>query len=322
MSAKGIHHITAISGPGHRTDDFYTRVLGLRRVKTTVNFDDPTTHHLYYGDAAGRPGTILTFFPYEHAALGRLGIGELQETVLAVPEQSLGFWSHRLLTAGVQQDSIVRRFGETVLPFRDPDGMRLALVAAKGEEGAETIWTGSGIEADHAIRGIHSASLLLKDGAATAAVLTDVFGLAKLGEEGTTTRYGVEGGALGTTIDIRAVGEFLRGRPGAGSVHHIAFRAADDAEQAAMVEKLAQDHGLQATEQRDRNYFRSVYFREPGGVLFEIATDEPGFAADEPADELGTSLKLPAFLEGRRAAIEARLPSLDAETSLARPEVA
>ncbi len=322
MRTNGIHHITAISGPGQRTDDFYTRILGLRRVKTTVNFDDPTTHHLYYGDAAGRPGTILTFFPYAHAAPGRLGIGELQETVLAVPEQALGFWSHRLLTAGVQQDSIVRRFGETVLPFRDPDGMRLALVAAKDHVGSDAVWTSAEVDADHAIRGIHSASLLLKDGAATADVLTDVFGMAKLETEGTTTRYGVAGGGLGTAIDIRAVGDFLRGRPGAGTVHHIAFRAADDAEQEAMVAKLAADHGLQATEQRDRNYFRSVYFREPGGVLFEIATDEPGFAVDEPSDALGATLKLPSFLEGRRAAIEARLPSLDPEAGTASPAVA
>ncbi|WAJ26264.1 ring-cleaving dioxygenase [Antarcticirhabdus aurantiaca] len=322
MRTNGIHHITAISGPDHRTDDFYTRILGLRRVKTTVNFDDPTTHHLYYGDAAGRPGTILTFFPYAHAALGRMGIGELQETVLAVPEQALGFWSHRLLTAGVQQDSIVRRFGETVLPFRDPDGMRLALVAAKHDVGSDAVWTSGEIDADHAIRGIHSASLLLKDGAATADVLTDVFGMTKLETEGTTTRYGVAGGGLGTAIDIRAVGDFLRGRPGAGTVHHIAFRAADDAEQEAMVAKLAADHGLQATEQRDRNYFRSVYFREPGGVLFEIATDEPGFAVDEPSDALGATLKLPSFLEGRRAAIEARLPSLDAEAHAVSPAVA
>ena len=311
MAQNGIHHVTAISGPARRNHDFYTRVLGLRLVKKTVNFDDPSTYHFYYGDESGRPGTILTFFPWEHVAPGRLGIGETQEAVFRVPEGSIGYWAQRFIETGVSHDVIARRFGETALPFRDPDGTRLALVAVPGI-GTEPGWGGREIPAEHAIRGLHSVSLLLREAGPTGAILTDVFGFAAAGAEGPTIRFKAEGTAIGGIVDIRVAGDFLRGRPGGGSVHHIAFRAADDAVEFAMRRRLAENHGIETTEQKDRNYFRSLYFREPGGVLFEIATDIPGFAADEPVSALGQSLKLPAGLEPRRKEIEAVLPALAA----------
>lgn len=309
MTSHPLHHVTAISGAARRNLQFYEGVLGLRLVKRTVNFDDPATLHLYYGDAQGAPGSILTFFPWEQAGAGRLGIGETQETVLRVPESSIGWWTHRFVERGVAHDLPARRFGETVLQFRDPDGMRLALAGTPGAE-AEPAWTGGDVPAEHAIRGLQGVSLLLDRAAPTAAILRDVFGFAEVGREGTTTRHRAEGTALGGVIDLREAGGFLGPRQGRGSVHHIAFRAADDAAQDALVRRLAEDHGLRTTGRKDRDYFRSVYFREPGGVLFEIATDDPGFAVDEPADRLGESLKLPRQYEPHRAEIERVLPEL------------
>ncbi|CAM5769013.1 ring-cleaving dioxygenase [Bosea minatitlanensis] len=310
MQINGLHHVTAISGPARRNLDFYGRVLGLRLVKKTVNFDDPGTYHLYYGDADAAPGSILTFFPWDQAAPGRLGIGETQETVFRVPEGAIGFWTHRFVELGVPHEAPAKRFGESVLSFRDPDGMRLALVGLPGVE-SEPCWTEGGIAVENAIRGFHSVSLLLADAAPTAAILTDIFGFAETAREGSLIRYAVAGTKVGGVIDLRVAGGFLPARQGAGSVHHIAFRAADDAAQEEMVRRLVENHRIRTTEQRDRNYFRSVYFREPGHVLFEIATDVPGFAVDEPAAELGRALKLPAGLEAHRAQIEAVLPALD-----------
>jgi glyoxalase family protein len=307
---SGIHHVTSIASSARRNLDFYTGTLGLRLVKKTVNFDDPGSYHFYYGDEAGHPGTILTFFPWEGAAPGRLGIGEAQETVFSVPEGSIGYWTQRLIEKGVAHNPPVKRFGETTLAFKDSDGTRLALAGVRGVENA-TGWSAGAAPAEHAIRGFHSVSLLLAEAGPTAAILTDVFGFVADGREAATQRYQAPGVELGGLVDLRTAGEFLAARQGAGSVHHIAFRAADDAAQAAMVKKLVQDHHLRTTEQKDRNYFRSVYFREPGRVLFEIATDPPGFAVDEPLDSLGGALKLPPFLEGRRGQIEAALPKLD-----------
>ncbi|MGO4173884.1 ring-cleaving dioxygenase [Bosea sp. TAF32] len=309
MQTNGLHHVTAISGPARRNLDFYTRVLGLRLVKKTVNFDDPGTYHLYFGDADAAPGSILTFFPWEHAAPGRLGVGETQETVFRVPEGSIGFWAHRFVELGVPHEAPAKRFGESVLSFRDPDGMRLALVGLPGVE-KEPAWSEGNIAPENAIRGFHSVSLLLADAAPTGAILSDVFGFTEAAREGTLIRYEAKGTAIGGVIDLRVAGGFLPARQGAGSVHHIAFRAGDDAVQEEMVRRLGENHGIRTTEQRDRNYFRSVYFREPGHVLFEIATDIPGFAVDEPAAELGRSLKLPAGLEAHRKQIEAVLPEL------------
>jgi glyoxalase family protein len=307
---SGIHHVTSIAGSARRNLNFYTGMLGLRLVKKTVNFDDPSSYHLYYGDAAGRPGTILTFFAWEGAAPGRLGVGETQETVFSIPKSSIAYWTQRLVEKGVAHDPPAKRFGATTIAFKDQDGTRLVLTGADGVE-AEPARSAEGIPAEHAIRGFHSVSLLLAETGPTAAILTDIFGFAADRSEGATQRFRAPGVGLGGIVDLRTAGDFLPTRQGAGSVHHIAFRAANDAEQAAMVRKLAEDHHLRTTEQKDRNYFRSVYFREPGRVLFEIATDPPGFAVDESPDSLGKALKLPPFLESRRAAIEAALPTLD-----------
>jgi len=305
----GIHHVTAIAGPARRNLNFYTQVLGLRLVKKTVNFDDPGTYHFYYGNEEGRPGTILTFFPWEHAALGRVGLGQAEETTFRIPEAAIGYWTHRFVEKGVPHEAPRKRFGETVLGFKDPDGMRLALVAVADAESEEGYANGE-VPAEHAIRGFGGVTLLVEAPEATGAILSDVFGFAEIAREGSSIRYRAAGGAPGNTVDVHAAGDFLPGRMGAGTVHHIAFRAAGDAEQASMVKRLAERHGMQTTEQRDRYYFRSVYFREPGGVLFEIATDDPGFAIDEPSSELGQSLKLPAFLEPRRGEIEKVLPEV------------
>ena len=302
----GIHHVTAISGDARRNLDFYTGTLGLRLVKKTVNFDDPGTWHLYFGDEIGRPGTILTFFPWAHVAPGRAGVGQAQETAFRVPQGAIGYWTHRFVEKGVPHEAPEKRFGETVLPFRDPDGMPLALVGTAGAEG-EPAWSG-GVPAEHAIRGFHGVTLMLDAAEPTGAVLTDVLGFAEAGREGPRVRYRGDAG-LGAAVDIRVATGFLPGRMGGGSVHHVAFRAADDAAQAAMAQRLS-GHDIRPTEQMDRNYFRSIYFREPGGVLFEIATDDPGFSADEPAAHLGEALKLPRFLEPRRREIEAVLPEL------------
>lgn len=308
----GIHHVTAIAGNSIRNFDFYTRTLGLRFVKKTVNFDDPGTYHFYYGDETGTPGSILTFFPWEDAAQGRGGVGQTQQTAFRVPVGSLGYWTQRLIEKGITHDAPEKRFGEWLLSFVDPDGMSLALIGT-AEAGAEKGWSNGDVPTEHAIRGFHGVTLLIEDAAKTGAILTDVFGFERAGQEGSITRYRVPGLTQGAVVDIYEAKGFLPGRQGRGSVHHIAFRAADDAEQAAMVDKLIKTHGMRPTEQRDRNYFRSVYFREPGGILFEIATDIPGFTVDEPVETLGQALKLPAFLEAHRSEIERVLPSLEKE---------
>ena len=305
----GIHHVTAISGKAARNLDFHTHVLGLRFVKKTVNFDDPNTYHLYYGDSEGHPGTILTFFPWEHAAPGRAGVGFTQETAFRVPASSIGYWTHRFVEKGLTHEALEKRFGEPVLPFKDPDGLILALVGVAGAE-TEPAWHTTDIPTEHAIRGFHGVTLLLDDASPTASVLSDVLGFNEAGEDGPLIRFRA-GETIGGYVDIREAKGFLAGRLGRGSVHHIAFRAADDTRQAEMAHKLVTNHGLRPTHQIDRQYFRSVYFREPGGILFEIATDQPGFAVDEALASLGRDLKLPPFLEARRKQIEAVLPPLN-----------
>lgn len=307
---SGIHHITAIAGDASRNLDFYTRVLGLRLVKKTVNYDDPGTYHLYFGDEEGHPGTILTFFPWAHAPKGRAGVGLAQQTMFRVPEAAIGYWAHRLVEKGVPHEAIEKRFGQSVLSFTDPDGMSLALVGVAGAE-TEAAWLGGGIAAEHAIRGFHGIRLLLEDAKPTAAILTDVLGFSEGGVEGPVTRFIADGTTAGGVIEIREAKGFLAGNMGRGSVHHVAFRAATDEAQAEMRRKLVEGHRLHVTEQIDRNYFRSIYFREPGGVIFEIATDEPGFAIDETVATLGQALKLPAFLESQRQEIEASLQPLE-----------
>jgi glyoxalase family protein len=307
---SGIHHITAIAGDASRNLEFYTRVLGLRLVKKTVNFDEPGTYHLYFGDEVGHPGTILTFFPWAHAPKGRNGVGLAQQTMFRIPESAVGYWAHRFVEKGVTHDAIEKRFGQPVLSFSDPDGTSLALVGVAGAD-QEPAWQGGDVGAEGAIRGFHGIRLLLDDAKPTGAILTDVLGFTEAGSEGPVTRFVAAGADTGGVVEIREAKGFLEGRMGRGSVHHVAFRAATDDAQNDMRRKLVETHGLSATEQIDRNYFRSIYFREPGGVIFEIATDQPGFAIDEPVASLGETLKLPDFLEGRRAEIEAGLQPLE-----------
>ena len=313
---SGLHHVTAIAGNAASNLAFYAKILGLRLVKKTVNFDDPGTYHLYFGDEAGSPGTILTFFPWEHAAAGRNGVGQTSQIAFQVPAASLGWWTQRFVERGVAHETPRKSFGDSVLPFTDGDGTRLALVAVEGLE-ATPAWSDGAVPADKAIRGFHGVTLLLENGGSTGAVLEGVFGFERVGQEDTVTRYRAPGVDAGAFVDLHSAGPFLPGRSGRGSVHHIAFRAKDDAEEQTMARKAADLFGLATTEQKDRNYFRSIYFREPGGVLFEIATDIPGFAVDEPAERLGQTLMLPEQYEPHRARIEAVLPSLEVAASRA-----
>ena len=306
---SGIHHVTAIAGDASRNLDFYTNVLGMRLVKKTVNFDDPGTYHFYFGDETGTPGTILTFFPWADAPRGRNGVGAAQQTMFRVPESAMGYWVHRFVDKGVAHEAIEKRFGHSVLAFRDPDGMDLALVGIPGAE-AEAAWQGGDVPAEHALRGFYGVSLLLEDATRTGAILTDVFGFAETASEGPFKQFVAKGADVGDVIEIREAKGFLAAQLGRGSVHHVAFRAASDDVQAEMRKKLVEKHRMRPTEQVNRDYFRSIYFREPGGVLFEIATDQPGFAVDEPIATLGQSLKLPQFLEGQRKEIEAVLQPL------------
>jgi glyoxalase family protein len=306
---SGIHHVTAIAGDASKNLHFYTRVLGLRLVKKTVNFDDPGTYHFYFGDEIGHPGTILTFFPWAHARKGRGGVGLAQQTMFRIPESAIGYWAHRFVEKGVPHEAIEKRFGQSVLAFTDPDGMSLALVGVPRAE-TEAAWQGSDVPSESALRGFYGVRLLLDDRKQTAAILTNVLGFAKAGAEGPVSRFVANGSTAGGVIEIREAKGFLAGNMGRGSVHHIAFRAATDEDQAEMRRKLVQEHRLHVTEQIDRCYFRSIYFREPGGVIFEVATDKPGFAIDEPLDSLGQALKLPPFLESQRQEIEATLQPL------------
>lgn len=307
--SPGIHHITAIARDARANVAFYTDVLGLRMVKKTVNYDDPGTYHLYYGDEDGHPGTILTFFPWANMPLARRGSGETGETAFIIPQGAVAFWLDRLSALHVPHDVPEKRFGETRIPLRDPDNMRLVLVARPGAE-ALPGRAAAGVSAADSIRGFAGATLVLAEQGATAKVLETAFGWQKTGEEGRFQRYAAPDGAIGNQIDLELAEDMRRAGMGPGSVHHVAFRAADDASQAAMAEAL-HGIGVQTTEQKERNYFRSVYFREPGGVIFEIATDDPGFAIDETPETLGQKLMLPPWLEAERGRIEAALPTLD-----------
>ncbi len=311
MSAgtSGIHHVTAISGGPQRNLDFYAGVLGTRLVKRTVNFDDPGTYHLYYGDGAGSPGSIVTFFPYLGARQGRHGVGQAAETRFAVPKASIGYWVERLMRHHVTAEGPAPRFGDgaPVLAFRDPDGLMLELVGHDGPGGVAAGWDAAPVPAEHAIRRILGVSLWLEASERSAALLTRPMGFRAGPKEGERRRFL---GAGGAEVELRCAPGFWSGAMGAGAVHHVAFRVPDLAAEEAARGVLAREAGLDATPVLDRQYFRSVYFREPGGVLFEIATDPPGFAADEPPENLGASLKLPAWLEPRRESIERRLPEL------------
>lgn len=304
----GIHHITAIAGPAQRNFDFYTGILGLRFVKKTVNFDDPGTYHFYYGDEKGTPGTILTFFPWTYVKQGLVGTGMATEIGYAVPAGSLEFWTKRFDENKVKREQLVERFGETILPFEDPDGLKLTLIVPVKEE-SRIPWETKDIKSGVATRGFHSIKLTLKNMKPTAEVLTDIFGYKLLKQEGNNYRFITDAIESANIVDII---EEPDGKPGivaGGTNHHIAFRVKNEEMQMAIREKVIA-HGLNITPKIDRNYFFSMYFREPGGVLFEIATDNPGFDVDEPVNELGTHLKLPSQYEPQRSQIERTLPAL------------
>lgn len=304
----GIHHVTAISGDPAATVRFYGDTLGLRLVKQTVNFDDPGTYHLYFGDRTGQPGTILTFFPFPDGIKGRIGTGQAAVTSFAIPLESIGWWMERLGSRGIAVEPPETRFGERVIAFRDPDGMLLELVGA-AEHAALEGMLHAGVPAEHAIRGFHGITIW-SDGAATGTeeVLRNVLGFREAGSENGRQRF--RGTAsIGSVVDIRRTDGFWRGHGGVGTVHHVAFRAPSDLAQAE-ARTAVEAAGLQVTPVVDRQYFKSAYFREPGGVLFEIATDAPGFLRDESEAQLGASLKLPPWLEAHRGEIEAALPAL------------
>ena len=307
VAPHGLHHVTAIADDPQRNLDFYTRVLGLRLVKRTVNFDSPETYHLYYGDEAGRPASLLTFFPWAGVHRGRQGTGLATATAFSVPETSLGWWHTRLVEQGVDVSAPQLRSTEEVLSLRDPDGMVLELVAAPGD--TRSGWDGvASIPSEHAVRGLHAVTLSERLLEPSVQMLTDLLGMQLGGEEGDRARFTMAGGASGALVDLAADGGD-RGLQAGGTVHHVAFRAPDLATMTRWQGELM-SAGVPVTDIRDRQYFKSIYFREPGGVLFEIATDAPGFDIDEPLLELGRSLKLPPWLEPSREQIAAALPPL------------
>jgi glyoxalase family protein len=304
----GIHHITAIAGNPQTNLDFYAGLLGLRLVKLTVNYDDPTTYHLYYGDGAGHPGTILTFFPWPSAPKGRRGAGQVTETAFAIPEAALDFWTARVTGRGVPFDGPFDRFGEKGIAFSDPDGMRVELIATAVTNDAWT-YGPSPIPLQFAIRGFHSATLSEADHAPTSALLTRIMGFKLVGQDGNRYRYAADSHESARTVDVLHVPQERHGRVLVGSVHHIAWRTADDAQQIEWLDELSRlRYGVSPV--MDRKYFHSIYYREPGSILFEIATDPPGFAVDEAPEKLGSHLVLPAWLEPERAQLKAVLPPL------------
>lgn len=309
MNLLGLHHITAIASDPKANVDFYTKVLGLRFVKKSVNQDDPGTYHLYYGDYAGSPGTILTFFPWSGLRRGRPGTGQAYATAFSVPSGALHFWEERFAQLKVATEPIEKRFSDLVLPFFDPDGLRLELVAT-AEADTRPPAPSQDVPTAHAIRGFHSSTLGLVDAKATAAVLTDTMGYRLVAQENHRARYTVATGGPGSYVDLLTDPSLPRGLNGAGIIHHIAFRTPDDAAHLQAHGEVTHS-GLHISPVIDRAYFKSIYYREPAGVLFEIATDQPGFAIDEPVETLGTRLGLPPRLEPHRAEIEAALPKLN-----------
>jgi catechol 2,3-dioxygenase-like lactoylglutathione lyase family enzyme len=309
LETPGIHHVTAIASDPQRNLDFYAGVLGLRLVKRTVNFDDPTTYHFYFGDAEGTPGSIFTFFPWPDARRGRQGAGQIAVASFAILPSSVGFWIERFIKYHVEFSQPISRFeDERVIAFKDPDGLMIELVAHASAE-SRPKWNSTSVPADHSIRGIYSVTLWQESCDLTGKLLTETLGFRPVREQASIFRYAASPGELATIVDLRCVPGLWQGVMGAGTIHHVAFRAANDSAQADVRTELV-ELGYNVTPIIDRDYFHSVYFREPGGVLFEIATDPPGFTVDEPAQALGQSLKLPQWLEARRFEIEALLPNI------------
>jgi glyoxalase family protein len=291
--------------------DFYHQVLGQRLIKTTVNFDDPGTYHLYYADNVGTPGTVMTYFPWRGLKRGRVGSGETASVAYNIPSGSIGYWRDRLHKFGVLTEQPFERWGNMVIPFADPDGLRLELVA-NDEPATIQHWHAGGVPETHALRGFHGVTLNVTRAAATARVL-DLMGYQMAGVNGNRTRFKGASNDIGLYIDLLERPGEAPGTLGAGTVHHIAFRTVDDSEQAEYRQKFLAA-GLSVSPVRDRQYFHSIYFREPNGTLFEVATDAPGFLYDEPVESLGTALKLPSWYESQREEIAALLPSFTIPT--------
>jgi glyoxalase family protein len=304
MSAitSGLHHVTAIGGDPQRNIDFYIKGFGLRLVKKTVNFDDPATYHLYYGDDAGTPGSLMTFFPWRGVRPGRIGAGQSTSTAFSVPAGSIGWWQKHFAVLGIESTVTTQNSDEERLSLRDPDGLQLELVASSIAD-PRNPWDSASVPAEFAIRGQHSSVLTVNDPAGTSRVLTEELGMRFVAEHGGRLRFSAGAEQAGHIVDVIADPRADEGLTAGGTVHHIAFRVPDGETQKLWRQQLV-DHGYQVTEILDRQYFTSIYFREPGGVLFEIATDTPGFDIDEPLLELGRSLKLPPWLEPSREAIE------------------
>ena len=307
-SILGLHHITAIAGNAKRTREFYTKILGLRLVKKTVNFDDPGTYHFYFGDEKGTPGSILTFFPWEGMRQGYVGTGMAAEIGYSVPLDSLEFWADRFKQFNIKYDEAGEKFGEKYLPFRDPDGLKIKLIVPSTPDNREP-WKTNEVNATVATKGFHSVTLMLKNVTPTAKILTDILGYKLLKQEGNNYRFITDAIDNASIVDIIEAPNAAHGLNAAGTNHHVAFRVKDDNVLMDYREKI-ESFGLNITPKIDRDYFFSLYFREPGGVLFELATDNPGFTKDEPLNELGTHLKLPKQYEQSRAEIEKVLPVL------------
>ncbi|MDX2064001.1 MAG: ring-cleaving dioxygenase [Bacteroidia bacterium] len=303
-----IHHVTVISGPPQRNHDFYRHTLGLRRIKVTVNFDDPSVHHLYFGNDLAEVGTVFTTFPYPRVKAGDLGTGQAEATAFAVPVGSLAFWQARFAQLQVPTSAPVERFGQSVLAFSDPDGLPLELIETQSDA-LPAAATHPEVPPTAQIRGFHSVTLLEEGFEATARVLTELLGYQETAAAGSRTRFTHPSGAHAGTLDIVCAPGRLRGKVAGGSVHHVAFRISSADEEAALREQLVA-RGFNVTPVLDRKYFTSLYFREPGGVLFEIATDTPGFAVDEPLAELGSRLMLPESLASKEEELARRLAPL------------
>lgn len=308
-SVHGIHHVTCIAGNAQENLDFYVALLGMRLVKRSVNQDDPGTYHLFFADRVGNPGTDLTFFPWPQMEPSRLGIGLTVEVSFAIAPGSLAYWQDRLRRSIVEHSTPETRFGETTLAFKDVHGLQLALVETSDER-QFVPWEHSPVSPEHQLRGMHSVRLWERKLDHTEKILTQRMGFVLLGEEDSWHRYGVEGGGSGKLIEIKELPEERRGQWGTGAVHHVAWRVKDSDEQMSLREGIA-NAGLRPTPQIDRFWFKSVYYKEPGGVLFELATDGPGFDRDEDLEHLGEQLILPPWLEAQRKEIEAALPPLE-----------
>jgi glyoxalase family protein len=297
---KGLHHVTSMAGNAQQNSDFFTKTMGLRRVKKTVNFDSPDVYHLYYGDEVGTPGSVMTYFPFPHMTKGRPGIGEVSETVFSVPKGSLGYWKDRFVAEGVGGLAEQQSFGQKRLRFSGPDGDGFALVEIDND--TRPAWSGGSVDAAEGVRGFQGATMRLRDGEATSELLK-YMGYQEVDKSGDITRFAIEGGNGADVIDLEVVPGAAAAHQGAGSVHHIAFAVKDRAAQLEVRHALM-DTGYQVTPVIDRDYFWAIYFRTPGGVLFEVATNEPGFDRDEDTAHLGEALKLPTQHEGLRGQIE------------------